>query len=98
MPEMHLISTDLPAPLSPHRAVDVSGRQVEVDVGQRLDGAEALVEAPHLQKGLVPARLGHLVTFVVHTRLRHGPVGRGTVAARGDDGPARHVWILLVTA
>ena len=60
---------------------DLSGGHVEVDVGQRLDGTEALVEAPHLQKGLVHARLGHLVTFVA---------AQTTPSVRPDAGPPPH--------
>ena len=47
-----LVSTDLPAPLSPHSAVTLPGREVEVDVVQRLDRTEVLVELPDLEQRL----------------------------------------------
>ncbi len=37
---MHLISVDLPAPLSPTSAITSPAADLEVDVRQRLDGAE----------------------------------------------------------
>ena len=39
-PEIVLISDDLPAPLSPIRAVTLPGQDVEIDPGQRPDRAE----------------------------------------------------------
>ncbi len=46
MPAIVLISVDLPAPLSPTRAVTLPAGDVQVDPAERLDGAEALGDAP----------------------------------------------------
>ena len=42
MPEIVLIRVDLPAPLSPTRAVIWPGEDVEVDAAESLHGAEGL--------------------------------------------------------
>ena len=47
---MILTSVDLPAPLSPIRPDHFAGLEVEIDVLQRLDGAEMLGDAAQLQK------------------------------------------------
>ena len=50
MPAMHLMSVDLPAPLSPTSAMTSPERDLEVDVCQRLHGAERLREIPDLKE------------------------------------------------
>ena len=56
---MHLISTDLPAPLSPASAVTCPAGNVEADIGQRLHRTEMLADAPQPQqrrrRGRAPA-------------------------------------------
>ena len=47
---MDLMSDDLPAPLSPTRAVTWP-RDIEVDVVEGLDGPEALGHPPQLEEG-----------------------------------------------
>ena len=51
MPATHLISVDLPAPLSPTSAITSPCAHLEVDVGQRLHGAERLGDSAKLEKG-----------------------------------------------
>ena len=50
MPATHLISVDLPAPLSPTSAMTSPGVDVEVDLVQHLHGAEALADAAQLEE------------------------------------------------
>jgi hypothetical protein len=48
-----LTSVDLPAPLSPTERGDLARVDGEVDVVQDVHGAEALVDAAHLEDGLL---------------------------------------------
>ena len=50
MPATHLISVDLPAPLSPTSAITSPCAHLEVDVGQRLHRAERLRDAAKLEQ------------------------------------------------
>ena len=53
MPAMHLMSVDLPAPLSPTSAMTSPCAHLEVDVGQRLHRAERLREVADLEEWCV---------------------------------------------
>ena len=59
---MTFISVDLPAPFSPSTACTSPRRDVEVDVGQRRDGAEALADAAQRERGVM--------RFTAETRRR----------------------------
>ena len=50
MPATHLISVDLPAPLSPTSAITSPGADLEVDVRERLHRAEALRDPVELEQ------------------------------------------------
>ena len=58
MPAMHLMSVDLPAPLSPTSAMTSPGRDLEVDIGQRLHRAERLREVADLEEWCVAHECG----------------------------------------
>ena len=55
-PEIVLIVTDLPAPLSPDESGHLARRQGEVDLVEGLDGPEDLAHPPQLQERCT---LGH---------------------------------------
>ena len=50
VPATHLISVDLPAPLSPTSAITSPGADLEVDAAQRLHGAERLGDVAELEE------------------------------------------------
>ena len=49
---MHLINTDLPGAVVAGQRGDLAGRDVEIDVDDRVDRAEALADAPEPEEGL----------------------------------------------
>ena len=53
MPATHLISVDLPAPLSPDERHDLAGVHVEVHLVQGHDRAEVLGDSAQLQHRVV---------------------------------------------
>ena len=80
---MILISVDLPAPLSPTQGGDLPGGDVEVDVVERVDGAEVLGDAAQLEQqraGRGSARRARL-----RTGRAHGPPKRTVHPLRCDS-------------
>ena len=84
-PAIALISVDLPAPLSPTSATTSPAIDVEVDVRQRLDGAEALRDAASARGGAWPLR------SAAATRRRWSDLAVSTSSAPG-------YWSVLMPA
>ena len=78
---MTLISVDLPAPLSPIRPDDLVPADGEVDVAQRLDGAERHLDALEPDDVGVAAAIGHALPCF-QLRRHHAPASSRPQAAR----------------